>query len=387
MSLLPWEYAVRNMGRSKSRLALIVGGSGLVVLLMLIAIGFVKGMRTSLGDTGEPDNVMLVLTGSEESVERSEIVSGVETQLLGSVDGFKHTFGVPHVSPEIHVQIGMQFDADAPAIPASLRGVTPTAFLVHPRVRIVQGQPPRPGHNELMVGRLAGTRMGLSADQLAIGRTLYLDGRPWTVSGIFEAGGTVMDSEIWLPLYDLLTATRRETISTVIASLDTATFGDVDQFARQRIDLELAAMMEQDYYSGLSRFYRPIQGVALLTAALIALTGLCGGLNALYAAFASRVRELGALQAIGFSRRAILVSLVQESALACSMGSLIATAIGAFLLDGVSVRFSLGAFGLMIDASVIGAGLLIGLGLGVIGALPPAYRCLKLPISTALKAS
>jgi ABC-type antimicrobial peptide transport system permease subunit len=99
------------------------------------------------------------------------------------------------------------------------------------------------------------------------------------------------------------------------------------------------------------------------------------------------VRELGTLQALGFSRRAIVLSLVQESVLATVGGTLLAAAVGLLLLDGRAVRFSMGVFGLNVDAGVLLQGLAAGLALGVIGALPPAVRCLRMPITAALKAA
>ena len=106
----------------------------------------------------------------------------------------------------------------------------------------------------------------------------------------------------------------------------------------------------------------------------------------MYAAFASRVRELGTLQSLGYRRGAIVVSLVQESVLATSTGALIACLVGVFVLDGLSVRFSMGAFGLVVDGLALAVGLLAGLVLGLVGALPPAWRCLRLSIPVALKA-
>ena len=115
--------------------------------------------------------------------------------------------------------------------------------------------------------------------------------------------------------------------------------------------------------------------------------GLFGGLNTMYAAFASRVRELAALQAMGFSRRALLLSMIQESTLATLAGALIACALGLAFLDGLSVSFSTGAFGMKIDSMVLLGTLLFGIGLGVVGAAPPAWRCLKMPITSALRAN
>jgi hypothetical protein len=120
-----------------------------------------------------------------------------------------------------------------------------------------------------------------------------------------------------------------------------------------RPDLELVAMRESDYYAALASFFAPIRAVVWITASLIVLGGILGGLNTMYAAFVSRVREFGTLQAIGFRRRAILLSLVQESTVATVAGTLIACAIGVLLLDGIAVRFSLGAFGLIVDTFVL----------------------------------
>jgi ABC-type antimicrobial peptide transport system permease subunit len=122
------------------------------------------------------------------------------------------------------------------------------------------------------------------------------------------------------------------------------------------------------------------------TAILIATGGLLGGLNTMYAAFASRVREIGALQSIGYARGAIVLSLVQESLLATAAGALVASVIGLLVFDGIHVRFSMGVFGLTIDSTVLALGLAAGLALGVAGALPPAWRALRLPIAEALKA-
>ena len=68
------------------------------------------------------------------------------------------------------------------------------------------------------------------------------------------------------------------------------------------------------------------------------------------------------------------------------MGGLLASAAAIFILDGIAVRFSRGAFGLVVDGPVIAVGLGAGLVLGLVGALPPAWRCLRLDIPVALKA-
>jgi putative ABC transport system permease protein len=208
------------------------------------------------------------------------------------------------------------------------------------------------------------------------------------IVGSFNAAGTVFDSELWTPITDIQNATKRETISCVVATLDPseAELADIDAFTKLRPDLELSVVGEADYYGSLAAFFRPLQIVTWITAVLIATGGIFGGLNTLYAAFAARVREFGTLRSLGYRKGAIVLSLIQESLIVTMAGALIACTVAIAILDGLSVRFSMGAFGIVVDSGVILVGLLTGLALGIIGALPPAWRALNLSIPEALKA-
>lgn len=388
MKLLPFEYGVRNLGRSRVRLALSVSGAALVVLLVLAAGAFVRGMDRSLRASGGERNVILLGAGSEESIQRSEIKASVGSLAAASIRGIASRLGVSYVSEEVHTDLQVRTErAQEDTRLVLVRGVTPRALLVHDLVQIVEGRMPETGRDELMVGALVPARLGVPAARLGLGQRVWIERREWTIVGRFVAPGTVMEAEAWMTLTDLKELTRRETDSCVVLTLGEAEFDDVDAFARQRLDLELAAIPEARYYEKLAVFFRPIRVVAWITASLIGLGGLLGGLNTMYAAFASRVRELGMLQCLGFRRGAIVVSLAQESVLAACSGSLVACVVALALLDGVAVRFSMGAFGLRVDAPAIAIGLLAGLGLGLVGALPPARRALRLPIPEALKAA
>jgi putative ABC transport system permease protein len=267
-----------------------------------------------------------------------------------------------------------------------MRGIREAALLVHPEVEIIEGRVPRQGTNELMVGSLAATRLGLPDGRLALGQTLNFDDRDWTIVGRFNAPNTVMNAEIWIQLTDLQIATNRQSsLSCVIVTLEDGAFADADLFAKSRLDLEITALRERDYYASIASFYGPIRIMIIITAALIATGGILGGLNTMYAAFAARVREVGMLQALGYTRIAIVMSLTEESVFAAACGALIGAALGLMLLNGLAVRFSMGAFAITIDAPVLLVGLLGGLIVGFIGAIPPAIRCLRLPITEALK--
>lgn len=386
MKLLPFEYAVRNLSRSTVRLIAGVTSVSLVVLLMLAAAAFVRGMTQSLAVSGESKNVILLGAGSEESIERSQISASVPGVLGGAIRGIQSRLRTEYISPEVHMAMIVRRDRDASQeLPAVLRGITDAAWLVHSQVRLVEGQIPRPAQGEIIVGSRAHRRLGVSEDDVAIGRTLWFDQRPWKIVGRFSAGGSVMDAELWLPLSDLQIATKRDTLSCVVFTLGEAEFADVDAFCKQRLDLELIALRETDYYAGLMGFYAPIRFMVWMTATLVALGGLFGGLNTLYAAFAPRIRELATLQVVGYSRAAILVGMVQESVLVASLGGLLGAGVGLALLDRISVRFGAGAFGLSVDSAAVAIGLATALGLGIVGALPPAWRCLRAPIAKALR--
>ena len=385
MKFLPFEYATRNLGRSPMRLVLTVFGSGLVVLLIMIASSFMIGMQTTFAVSGSDQNIMLLGAGSVESVERSEVAMDTAGIVAASINGFRKHAGIEGVSPEVHIQMPIQVDGEERLV--LIRGVRPEAFLVHDQVQITHGIAPRNGQNEMVIGKLAATTLGYIEANHAIGSQIKLDDDLYTVSGIMSSGGGIIEGEIWTSLTDLLITSQRDTLSCIIVALDSAKKTELQMFTASRIDLELAAISEEEYFSALANFYKPIEIIVVITCAMIAFGGMLGGFNSTYAAFASRVREVGTLQTLGYQRGAIAWSLVQESVLSASMGAAIACTISIFLLDGFAVRFSMGTFTLSMTSGVVALGIGSGLLLGVIGAAAPALRCLRLPIPEALRAS
>lgn len=383
--MLPFSYATRNLMRDPVRLLQKVLGAALVVFLVFAAASFNEGMRRVLMASGSPKNVILLGAGSEESVERSEVAIQAETLAMAGIPGIETRLGVPAVSGEVHYMALLGIDGNG-SEQALLRGITPAAFEVHREVRILEGAYPRPG--EVLVGRLAHHNLGVPRSALAPGRQITLEGQLFSISGVFEAPGTVMESEVWFDRGDLMTAIRRDALSCLVVRMESiAGFRDADLFTRQRLDLELVALRESDYYAQLAGFYGPLRGMTWLTAALVGAGAVFGGLNMLYAAFASRIRELATLQAVGFRRRAILLSLVQESLLATLVGVLLAAFLAVTLLEGLTVPFSIGTFQLLLPPRVLLPGLAVGLALGIVGALPPAARCLRVPLPAALRSS
>lgn len=381
--MLPLTYALRNLFRDKPRLLQTVGGSTLVVLLVIAATALNGGMSQVLSASGSEKNVILLGAGSEESIQRSEVSALLGGISEAGVRGVSKTLGRPAASVEIHYMTYL-LDKDGRKGQGLFRGVTPRALLVHPEVRVLEGTFPRSG--EVMVGRLAWRKLGVPESSLKPGAEVTIDGSAMTVSGTFAAPGTVMESEVWAALGDLHMLAQRETVSCVVLRMDDpADFSEAELFAQQRLDLELAALRESDYYAALSSFFKPLRVMTWITAGLIAAGAVFGGFNTLYAAFASRIRELATLQAIGYGRGAIFLSLVQESLIACLAGTLLASVTAIFLLDGRTIPFSIGAFTVSVSPQVALAGLATGILLGIFGAIPPAIRCLRPPLPTALR--
>lgn len=381
--MLPLSYALRNLFRDKSRLLQTIGGSALVVMLVMAAAALNGGMKQVLAASGSPLNSILLGAGSEESIQRSEVSPQLAGIAEATIPGVSKVMDRTAVTPEIHYMSALH-TADGKKGQALFRGVTPAALLVHPEVRLIQGTFPKSG--EVMVGKLAWRKLGVGEDALEVGKKVWLDRAEMRLSGTFAAPGTVMESEIWAVIGDLRMLAQRETVSCVVLRMERPEdFPEASLFAQQRLDLELTAMRESDYYAALGNFYKPIRIMTWLTAGLVAAGAIFGGFNTLYAAFASRIRELATLQAIGFGRFAIFLSLVQESLVASLTGTLLASAAALLLFDGMTIPFSIGAFTIGITPGVALIGLMTGISLGILGSIPPAIRCLLPALPKALR--
>ena len=382
--MLPFAYAVRNLFRDPARLLQTVGGAALVVFLLMTAAALNQGMNEVLSASGSPKNVILMGKGSEESIERSEVHLEAESIAATAIRGLQESLGQPAVSGEITYQAPLVTDSGHKE-QGLLRGVTEKALLVHPKVRLEEGRFPGPG--EVMVGILAHRKLGVIPEEVGLGKSVFFEDAEMTISGIFSAPGTVLESEVWFDRNDLAILTQRDSLSAVLVRLDGAEFEDVEVFTLQRNDLELAAVREDHYYEKLGAFYGPIRTMTWLTAVMVAAGAFFGGLNTLYAAFASRICELATLQSIGFRRRSIFLSLVQESLLATLTGTLLALVLALLVVDGMSVPFSIGTFRLTLTPTVILVGLSVGVALGTVGILPPAWRTLSPALPKALRSN
>ncbi len=388
--LLPWEYGIRNLFRRPFRSALTLSGLALVVLLVFVVVGFIRGLEASLETSADRQVVIVHSLGASENIENSSVAARTPNVLTASLAGIQRRLGlsgaqVSYASPELYLGTNVVVGDDGQASMGIVRGVMPAALLVRRKVQLLEGRWPTSG--EVLVGRLAATKLGHAEQDLAVGRRIMFEGRLWTICGMFAAGGSALESELWCPLDDLQQAMKRQDLSMVAISLAPgAASADVDEFCKEQLTLELQATPEAEYYESLRKHYGPVRMLAWIMVILIAGGGVFAGLNAMYGSVTARTRELATLQALGFSRRAIVVGLVQEAVLLAVAASLLAAAVALATMNDMAMRFTMGAFVMRVDSIAVLIGCGTGVILGAIGAIPPAIRALRLPVVEGLKA-
>ncbi|MBA2114185.1 ABC transporter permease [Bremerella alba] len=381
---LAWDYAIRNLFRRPMRTLLTLGALTVVILLVFIVVGFIRGLEKNLQVSGDSDTVLIFSLGMGENMEYSSIPMRSSDLIAASIPGIRERQGKKYVSPELYLGTEVSTPSmDQPAM-GLVRGVTPEVLLVRSRIQLESGTWPGPG--EVLVGRMAAVKLGLDMDAITPGDEVYFEGRSWKVAGTFSATGGAFESEVWCRLDELQQSMKRQDLSLVALRLSSSgDYSEIDFFCKERLDLELQAARETEYYAGLQRDYGPIRWLAWLVVFLISGAGILAGLNTMYGAVVGRIPELAMLQTLGFVRRAILLSLIQEGLLLAASASLLATLIALTVFNGTSVRFTMGAFALRIDNVCILVGCTVGFLLGFLGSLPPAFRALRMPVVDGLK--
>lgn len=382
--LLPWEYAIRNLFRRPLRTLLTFLGLATVILMVFVVVGFIRGLEKSLAVSGDENTAVVFGLGMGENLEYSSIDMNVSDLTGASVEGIQERYGQKCVSPELYLGTEVTVEGNGRPEMGLVRGLTRSAVLVRQQVELGSGQWPKSG--EVLVGRMAAAKLGAQAGSLAVGKTLRFEGRDWRISGTFTAGGAAFESEIWCRLDDLQQVLKRQDLSLVAVTMATGgDFSNLELFCAERLDLELQTMPEVDYYSTLQRDYGPVRMLAWVVVLLVAGAGVFAGLNTMHGSVLGRIRELASLQTIGFARRAIVVSLIQEGVILAAAASLLATVAALLFVNNTAVRFTMGAISLRIDEVAVLIGCGVGLFLGVAGALPPAFRALRMPIVDGLK--
>jgi ABC-type lipoprotein release transport system permease subunit len=268
-----------------------------------------------------------------------------------------------------------------------MRGVTLNMFELRPYVKIVAGRIFRPGTNEVIVSR----RIRQRFVNTNVGDTFQFGPRTWTVAGVFDAEGTAFDSEMWCDAGYLMQVRKREAVSSLlIKPAGKAAFAAVATAARSDQRLQLQAKSERQYYAEQTVGLTSIRRLVELVMFFMVGAAIFGTMNTMFSAVASRGRELATLRALGFPRRAILVSIVIESAAIALLGGVTGVLLALpvnFISTGTfnGRTMSEVAFNFRVDGGVAVLGIAVALVAGIAGGFLPAFNAAMMPITKALR--
>ena len=384
---IPLTYSLRNLARRPWRTAMTVCGAAMAVLASLLMLALSRGLYQRLDVTGEPENLLLISRKGQNamfsSIKEEEVVDlwSMSKLALGAN-------GKPLVSPELlHVSfVAVQTSDGTKRAPVSVRGVGPAAWEVHRAVRVTQGRLPEETF-DLLVGCTAYIKIGVPPEALAPGRQVRFEEQDWNICGVFEAGGSLLESELWMGESDLQTVLRRRTHSFVVARFqDPSQAQNATEYFRRTgaVERHFKGWPERGYYRQSTKTLAWVFWLSLFMVAAITVAGVLMGVNTMYTAIITRMDEIATLRVLGFKRRQIVASLLVESLVISLLGGLLGSAT-ALLADHIPIRLSQGAFYLRVDATVLAAGLALALFIGVVGALLPSVRQLRLSILDAMR--
>jgi putative ABC transport system permease protein len=386
---IPLSYIVRNLWTRKLTTALTAGGMALVVFVFATVLMLEEGLRNTLVQTGTADNAVVIrrssVTEVQSAVDRNQAAIATSApEVAYGADG------EPMVSKEVVVLINLDKRGSRKPSNVVIRGVGPKGAAMRPQVKLVEGRMFRPGSSEIITGRAIAQRF----KGAGLNETLRFGGREWTVVGLFDAGGSGFDSEIWGDADQMMQAFRRNAYSVVILELVSA-----DRLAEFRARLEsdqrltLETKRETVFYAEQSEMLANFIRILGLTLSVIFSMGaIIGAMITMYAAVSNRTAEIGTLRALGFQRRSILAAFLLESLFLSLLGGAIGLFVASFMqLVSVSTMnwqsFSEIAFTFTLTPRIVVQSLLFAAFMGLLGGVLPAARAARLKIVDALRAA
>ena len=389
MNAIPLSYIARNLWARKLTTVLTAGGMALVVYVFATVLMLAAGLKETLVATGEPDNVIVIRRGSQ-----TEVQSGIDRPSAAIVETYPEIAtgedGRKLISKEPVVLINLPKRETGKPSNVVIRGATPIGLALRPQVRIVEGRMFRPGTSEIVAGRA----IAQGFRGAAIGETLRFAQRDWTVVGVFDAGRTGFNSEIWGDAEQLLQSFRRVSFSALVFRLnDPAGLDAVKRNIESDPRLQIEAKPEQQFYSDQSeQLAKFISYLGTTISIIFSIGAIIGAMITMYASVASRTSEIGTLRALGFSRMSILVAFLLEALLLGLVGGVIGLA-GASFMQMVPIStmnfqtFSEIAFTFTLTPRIIAAALAFALVMGFVGGFLPAARAARMSIVDALRAA
>ncbi|MCI2262208.1 ABC transporter permease [Xanthomonas indica] len=365
---------------------IVVGIAGVVgVLVAMLAMG--QGFQATLESTGD-DTTAIVLRGGSQA-ETNSVITRDQVPLIASLAGVaRGADNRPLVSPELSQVVNLLSKSDGTDVNAQFRGVGEQGWTVHDKVKILQGRRFTPGLREIVVGKGAQSQFR----GLQLGQTLTLGNQTWTVVGVF-ASGDAHDSELWTDTQTLATTYNRSAYQ----SISVRTQGQ-DGFRQFKAAMDADPRLKLDVFT-TREYYRKQGGnlskvlevLGTFIGTIMAIGAVFGALNTMYAAVATRAREIATMRALGFRGLPVVMAVMLETMLLALLGGVLGGLIAWAIFNGYSVstlgsNFSQVVFQFKVSPPLLWTGLKWALGIGLVGGLFPALRAARLPITTALRA-
>jgi putative ABC transport system permease protein len=385
---IPIVYNMRSVrARWVSAIVAILGIAGTVGVFIAM-LSLARGFKATVVSSGSPDNAIVRRAGSTGEMDGT--VPLEQVRVVQDAPGIAREGDQPLVSPEVVVIAAFPLKATGTDANVQVRGVSPEALKVRPKVRMIQGRFFGAGLNELIVGRnVPGTYAGLN-----LGDTVKFGGGTWQVVGVFDAGGSAFDSEVWCDAHILSQVYKRpeNIFSSVTVHLVTpASLTTLKDSLVADPRMTVSVEREIDYYEKQSRGLTTLITVlGTMVAAIMGIGAVFGALNTMYSAVAERSREIATMRAIGFGAGAVVVSFIIEALLISLLGGLLGC-VAVLPLNGFTTSamnwqtFSHLAFAFRITPILLGVGILFALLMGLVGGVPPAIRAARRPIAFALR--
>ena len=373
--------------RLASSTVAIVGIAGVVVVLVSV-LSIAQGFTAAMRDSGSASRALVMRSGADS--EMTSGLAGPAVDVIKQAPGVRRDGQAALASAELYVIIDLPKRSTNTAANVPMRGIEPTALQVRDEVSIVEGRMLQFGTNEVVVGRGASRQFA----GLTLGNEIVSGQNRWTVVGIFEGDGGVVETEIWCDARVLQGAYRRgNTFQTVLARLDSSnsldTFRD---WLTANPQLNVQVRRETEYYAQQSRALSGlIRTIGFGIAALMGIGAVFGAILTMYTAVSTRSREIATLRALGFNAVSVVVSVLAESLALGAIGGVIGGLAAYLAFNGYQTStinfqtFSQVAFAFKVTPQLLVLGLVYALAMGLIGGLLPAVRAARLPIPTALR--
>ncbi|MFZ5558544.1 MAG: ABC transporter permease [Pseudomonadota bacterium] len=385
---VPLSYSIRNLWTRRLTTALTAGGLALVVYVFATVLMLEAGLRATLVETGSYDNVVVTRRSAtsevQSAVDRDQaLVLEARPEIANAADG------TPFVSKEVVVLITLPKRDGGNRSNVVIRGVGAHGLALRPSVKIVEGRMFRRGASEI----IAGSSIAQRFDGAGVGEKLRFGLRDWTVVGVFDAGGTGFDSEVWGDADQLMQAFRRNSYSALLAKLSRSDRFDAYRDAVEKDQrLTVEAKRETQFFAEQSQALANFIRILGLTLSIIFSIGaVIGAMITMYSAVANRTREIGTLRALGFQRGSIMLAFLAESvALAVvgwAVGLGLASVMQFFTISTTNWQsFSELAFSFALTPSIVAQSLAFALAMGIVGGVLPSVRAARLNIVDALRA-